>query len=49
MDRLLHGLAVKTRVCILNIHIMFSEIQNDYLTKTLLFLAEVELKKKIPV
>ena len=40
-----HEWVVKIRVSIAYIQLKFDEIQNDYLTQTLVFLAGVELKK----
>ena len=43
-----HEWAVKTRVSIVYLQLKFDEIQNDYLTQTLVFLAGVEMKKYAP-
>ena len=40
-----HERAVKTCVSILCLQLKFDEIQNDYLTQTLVLLAGVEFKK----
>ena len=37
---------IKTRLSIIYLQLKFDEIQNYYLTQTLIFLAGVELKKK---
>ena len=41
-----HELALKTRVPIVYLQVKFDEMQNDYLTQTLVFLGPVELKNK---
>ena len=40
-----HEWGVKTRVSIVYLQFKFDEAQNDYLTQSLGFLAEVELQK----
>ena len=40
-----HERAVKIEVSIAYLQFKFDEVQNDYLTQTLVFLAGVELKK----
>ena len=39
--------AVKTQVSIVYLQPKINEVQNDYLTQTMVFLAGIELKKKI--